>query len=70
MPSYCPATDVLTREPPEKNHLLLDSSIPNLIITPHTAWASQQARQQLIDQVFEVLQAFLQGKLVNQVNNN
>lgn len=62
------ATDVLTQEPPAKDHVLLDASIPNLIITPHTAWASQEARQELLDQVVNILQSFAQGQLINQVN--
>lgn len=61
------ATDVLTEEPPSPDHLLLDSRIPNLIITPHTAWASQQARQALLDQVVNILQSLDNGPLVNQV---
>ncbi len=61
------ATDVLTQEPPAKDHVLLDTSIPNLIITPHTAWASQEARQELLDQVVNILQSFPQGQLINQV---
>lgn len=61
------ATDVLTQEPPAKDHVLLDASIPNLIITPHTAWASREARQELLDQVVNILQSFAQGQLINQV---
>jgi glycerate dehydrogenase len=61
------ATDVLTQEPPSKNHVLLDASIPNLIITPHTAWASREARQELIGQVVNILQSFAKGERVNQV---
>ena len=38
------ATDVLTVEPPVDGNLLLDPSIPNLIITPHSAWVAQEAR--------------------------
>ena len=62
------ATDVLTQEPPEPNHVLLDATIPNLIVTPHVAWASVQARQALIGQVVEIIEALLNGSLVNQVN--
>ena len=51
------ATDVLTQEPPPENHILLHADIPNLIITPHTAWASREARQSLIQQVCEILTA-------------
>ena len=62
------ATDVLTQEPPAKNHVLLDAAIPNLLITPHTAWASREARQELLDQVVNILQSFNSGKLINQVS--
>lgn len=43
--------DVLSVEPPPADHPLLAPDIPNLIITPHCAWASQPARQQLVDQL-------------------
>lgn len=62
------ATDVLSQEPPDPDHVLLDTTIPNLIITPHIAWASREARQQLLDQVLTILQSFADGKLINQVN--
>lgn len=62
------ATDVLTQEPPAKDHLLLDPAIPNLLITPHTAWASREARQELLDQVVNILHSFDKGQLINQVN--
>ncbi|NRB40362.1 MAG: D-2-hydroxyacid dehydrogenase [Pseudomonadales bacterium] len=65
------ATDVLTTEPPSEDHILLDKSIPNLIITPHTAWASQEARQALLIQVGQILTAFLNSKpLPNTVTGN
>ncbi|WKD49202.1 D-2-hydroxyacid dehydrogenase [Microbulbifer spongiae] len=47
------ALDVLSEEPPPANHPLLDSSIPNLIITPHTAWISRESRQRLLDGVVD-----------------
>jgi len=61
------ATDVLVQEPPAADHFLLSSGCERLIVTPHTAWASQEARQVLVHQVESILQGFLQGKLVNQV---
>lgn len=39
--------DVLSTEPPEENNPLLHN-IPNLMITPHIAWASHEAKQRLI----------------------
>jgi glycerate dehydrogenase len=61
------ALDVLSVEPPVDGNVLLDESIPNLIITPHVAWIAQEARQRLIDQVAGNVEAFLQGKPQNQV---
>lgn len=61
------ATDVLTQEPPSPNHIMLDQAIPHLIITPHTAWSSQESRQAMINQAIDILQSFMQDKLINQV---
>ncbi len=52
------AFDGLDVEPPRDGHILLDSSIPNLIVTPHNAWASRQARQRLVNQTVENLLAW------------
>lgn len=41
--------DVLTEEPPRNGNALLAEDIPNLIITPHSAWASREARQRIVD---------------------
>jgi glycerate dehydrogenase len=41
--------DVLTEEPPRNGNALLAGDIPNLIITPHSAWASREARQRIVD---------------------
>ncbi len=41
--------DVLTEEPPRNGNPLLAGDIPNLIITPHSAWASREARQRIVD---------------------
>jgi glycerate dehydrogenase len=61
------ATDVLTVEPPRDGNPLLDSSIPNLIVTPHTAWASRESRQRLIDQVAGNIRAFGEGSQRNRL---
>tara|TARA_R100001244_G_scaffold132390_1_gene108760 strand:- start:516 stop:1469 length:954 start_codon:yes stop_codon:yes gene_type:complete len=41
--------DVLTEEPPRNGNALLADDIPNLIVTPHSAWASREARQRIVD---------------------
>jgi len=51
--------DVLDQEPPPLNHPLIARDIPNLIVTPHIAWASKEARQRVIDRVADNLQAWL-----------
>lgn len=53
--------DVLTSEPPRTGNPLLAGDIPNLIVTPHNAWASRQARQRLVDQTAENLMAWRRG---------
>lgn len=40
--------DVLTEEPPRNGNPLLAEGIPNLIVTPHSAWASREARQRIV----------------------
>lgn len=60
--------DVLTGEPPINGNILLDPSIPNLIVTPHVAWASQQAMQILADQLVDNIEAFVRGTPVNVVS--
>lgn len=62
------ATDVLTTEPPVKNHSLLQKNFANLIITPHIAWASIESRQRLIDQVSLNISEYLAGRPRNIVN--
>ncbi|MEX2474497.1 D-2-hydroxyacid dehydrogenase [Marinobacter sp.] len=41
--------DVLTEEPPRNGNPLLAEDIPNLIVTPHSAWASREARQRIVE---------------------
>ncbi|WP_211830007.1 D-2-hydroxyacid dehydrogenase [Kistimonas asteriae] len=51
--------DVLSEEPPVNGNVLLDSNIPNLIVTPHCAWASKSARQKLVNMAADNVIAFL-----------
>ncbi len=53
--------DVLPEEPPRNGNILLNLDLPNLIITPHIAWASLTAQERLADQLTEVLEAFVAG---------
>ena len=62
------ATDVLTVEPPKQGNVLLDANIPNLIITPHSAWGSVDARQRIVQQLMENVMAFQNGQPIRQVN--
>ena len=59
------AVDVLTVEPMDKDCPLLNA--PNIIITPHTAWAPLETRERLIKLVADNLKAFLSGKPQNVV---
>jgi len=60
--------DVLAQEPPRDDSPLLADDIPNLILTPHTAWASREARQRLLDEIARNISAFRQGQTRNCVN--
>ncbi|WP_428036138.1 2-hydroxyacid dehydrogenase [Amphritea sp.] len=62
------ATDVLCEEPPVNGNPLLADDIPNLIITPHSAWGSVQARQRIVDQVTESIAGYKCGEMIRQVN--
>ncbi len=59
--------DVLRVEPPRDGNPLLDANLPNLLVTPHNAWASRQAMQKLADQLVENLDAFVRGEPRNLV---
>ena len=59
--------DVLTVEPPAPNSPLLACSHPNLVITPHSAWASRESRQRIVDIMQANLEAFIEGAPINRV---
>jgi glycerate dehydrogenase len=59
--------DVLRNEPPRDGNPLLEVDLPNLIVTPHNAWASRQAMQTLADQLVDNLEAFVRGAPQNLV---
>ena len=54
--------DVLTVEPPPAEHPLLKVRRPNFILTPHIAWASDNAMQTLADQLVDNIDAWAAGK--------
>jgi glycerate dehydrogenase len=55
------AVDVLSEEPPHNGNPLLQISLPNLLVTPHIAWASINARQRLVDETAANIRAWLDG---------
>lgn len=57
------ALDVISEEPPSQGNLLFN--VPNCIVTPHIAWASKNARQNLMNITAENIKAFLNGKPQN-----
>lgn len=60
--------DVLEQEPPVDGNPLLDPSIPNLVVTPHTAWAARESRQRCLDELAANVAAFLRGERRNRVD--
>lgn len=59
------AVDVVSVEPIKEDNPLL--SAPNIIITPHIAWAARETRQRLMSIVVENLKAFIGGNPVNTI---
>lgn len=64
--------DVLSQEPPRivdgKGNPLLEPGVPNLIVTPHVAWAAVESRQRAIVQMAECIAAFGRGERRNRVD--
>lgn len=54
--------DVITSEPPTNGHPLLDVRRHNFILTPHVAWASDNAMQFLADQLIDNIDTWAAGK--------
>lgn len=52
------ALDVLLQEPPPLDDPLITAQLPNLLISPHIAWAADSAMQRLVNQIAENLHAF------------
>ncbi|WP_095106018.1 2-hydroxyacid dehydrogenase [Pseudomonas sp. Irchel 3E20] len=62
------ACDVLSVEPPTAGNPLLAADIPRLIITPHNAWGSREARQRIVGQLSENAQAYFSGTALRVVS--
>jgi len=63
---YAAGLDVLTLEPPEADHPLYH--LENCFITPHIAWAPQEARFRLLEIAADNIRAFMQGEKLNVVS--
>jgi len=55
------AIDVLPKEPPVNGSVLFEPGIPNLLVTPHIAWAAFEARQRAVDELSLHIEDFLRG---------
>ncbi|MCB1755361.1 MAG: 2-hydroxyacid dehydrogenase [Gammaproteobacteria bacterium] len=61
--------DVLSEEPPRHGNPLLSADIPNLIVTPHSAWASHESRQRVVQMTADNIAAFSRGQGLRIVNS-
>jgi len=61
------AADVVSVEPMRADNPLLTA--PNMVITPHMAWASVEARRRLIDVVADNFKSFLEGNTRNSLTD-
>ena len=59
--------DVLDTEPPPAEHPLLQTQMPNLVVTPHMAWAAREARQRAIAELAANVAAYQRGEARNRV---
>ncbi|MGK0185403.1 MAG: glycerate dehydrogenase [Verrucomicrobiales bacterium] len=59
--------DVLSAEPPPASHPLLRTKLPNLLITPHTAWSALESRRLLMEGVIGNINAFIVGESANRL---
>ncbi len=55
------ALDVSSKEPPKYDSPLFSQPIPRLIMTPHVAWSTLEARQRLLQEIATNIRAFLAG---------
>ncbi len=61
--------DVTRPEPPPADSAIMRlARRPDVIVTPHVAWASHEAQQTLADQLGKVLEAFVAGERLNRLD--
>lgn len=60
--------DVLAQEPPTDGNPLLGPGVPNLVVTPHVAWAAREARQRCLAEMALNVSEFLAGRRRNRVD--
>ncbi|MGH7767963.1 MAG: D-2-hydroxyacid dehydrogenase, partial [Candidatus Binatia bacterium] len=63
------ALDVISREPPAAEHTIIQAAkeLDNLLVTPHCAWSAREARERLLNETAENIQAFVEGNDRNRV---
>jgi len=62
--------DVTDGEPPAADSPLMRiAGRPNVILTPHVAWASDEAQQTLADQLIDNIENFVAGRPTNLVDS-
>jgi glycerate dehydrogenase len=59
--------DVLVREPPVDPDPILEARLPNLIVTPHIAWAARESRQRAVERIAENVAGYIKGENRNRV---
>ncbi len=60
--------DVLEQEPPASDEALVAARLPNLIVTPHIAWAAREARERALAEIAANIEAYLSGTRRNRVD--
>jgi len=54
--------DVFDQEPPPPDHPLLQLDLPNLILSPHMAWGSFEARQRAVNELAANISAYYKNE--------
>jgi glycerate dehydrogenase len=61
------AIDVLPEEPPVGGSPLFAPDLPNLIVTPHMAWAARESRQRCLDELAANIEDWRRGGMRGRV---